>query len=81
MKRAYIKNKKEFNKVATQYGFTKKYVGEIYEQWFKQVGRIEVYVLVGSNEIRFCDKGKYVPKSKKFTEKLIKDISHLIEWR
>ena len=81
MKQAYIKNKKEFNEVATQYGFTKRYVGERYEQWFKQVGRVEIYVFDRSNEIRFCDKGKCVLKSKKFAEKLIKDISHLIEWR
>lgn len=81
MKQAYIKNKKEFDKVATEYGFVKKYVGEVYEQWSKRMGSVEIFVFNLSNQIHILDKELCITKGKKRIEKFVKDISHLIEWR
>lgn len=81
MKQAYIKNKKEFDKIATEYGFVKKDIGEVYEKWHKQIGKVEIYIFNLSNEIHIWKKGMSITEGKKNMKNYIEDISHLIEWR
>lgn len=81
MKQAFIKDKKEFDKVAKKYGFIKKDIGEVYEKWHKQIGNVEIYIFDLSDEIRIWKKGMSITESKKNMKKYIEDILHLIEWR
>lgn len=85
MKRPYIKDRKEFDKVAKNYGFEKVDIGEVYERWYKRVGTTEIYIFDLSTEIRVWVKDRATFKGKKYLEKIIEkyvgDISHLIEWR
>ena len=81
MKEAFVKDRKEFDKVAPEYGFVKKYIGEIYEQWYKRIGKVEIYIFVGSNRVRAAKNGVSGRMGKGYIEKYIEDISHLIEWK
>ncbi len=85
MKRPYIKDRKEFDKVAKNYGFEKVDIGKVYEKWYKRVGNVEIYIFDKSHFICFMEKYRTVYKGKKYLEKIIEkyvgDISHLIEWR
>lgn len=85
MKRPYIKDRKEFDKVAKNYGFEKVDIGEVYEKWYKRVGTTEIYIFNLSHFICFMEKDRAIFKGKKYLEKIIEkyvgDISHLIEWR
>lgn len=81
MKQAFIKDKNKFDKVAKEYGFIRRYIGEIYEQWYKRIGKVEIYVFIGSNQIRTSENGASRRMAKGNMEKYVEDISHLIEWK
>ena len=81
MKQAFIKDRKEFDKVAPKYGFLKRSIGEYTEHWYKTIGKVELYIFNLSSRVSFYEKGKTIFKGKKYTEKYIADILHLVEWK
>ena len=81
-KQPYIKSWAEFDKVAKEYGFSKRDIDEIYEHWHKRIGNVEVEVYRHQRHIHICKKGiSCWWAGKNAVEKYLKNIEHLIEWR
>lgn len=82
LKQPHIKDINYFNKVAQEYSFEKRDVGEIYQRWEKRVGNISIEIYDHHPYLlHFTKKYTTFYPNKKTAEKYLKDILHLIEWR